>query len=71
MLDITEVVLAPPSGANDEIVLPSGTDDDTEDDVVAIEVTRGEAAIDETMRDDTIDDNSDEEMGITVASLLS
>ena len=70
-LDAAEVVPASPSGADDEFALPSGADDDVENDVVVVAATRGEAANDETARDDTTDDNGDEEMGITVASVLS
>ena len=70
-LDAAEVVLAPPSGADNEFALPSGADDDVEDDVFIVAATQGEAAIDETARDNVTDDNSDEKMGITVASVLS
>ena len=71
LLDLAEVVLAPPSGADDVFALPSGADDDVEDDVVVFAATRGKATIDETARDGATDDNGDEEMGITVVSIVT
>ena len=69
-LAVVDVVLAPPSSAGDEFALLIGADDDMKDDVVDIAATRGEAVTDETVRDDSINDDGDEEMCFMVASVL-